>query len=363
MTGRAYNFSPGPAVLPESVLRQAQGDIWEIDGSGAGILEHSHRGAVVDRVFEQTEADIRKLAGIPEEYALLYLAGGASTQFFMLPANFLPETGTADYLHTGSFAGKAIAEARRYGTVHVAASSEDENFCYVPGPDQTHYSERPAYVHFTSNNTIFGTEFASEPAGLPEGSWLACDASSDFFSRPLDVTRYGLIYAGAQKNVGPSGVTLVIAHRDLLERGVRDLPDMLRYATHERSDSRYNTPPVFQIYFVGRVVHWILEEGGLEVMAERNRAKAALLYDAVDASDFYRGTARADCRSLMNVTFRLPSEELEAEFLREAERNGMTGLKGHRSVGGLRASLYNAFPAAGVRALAELMRDFAERRG
>lgn len=359
---RIFNFAPGPAVLPEEVLEQLARDVWEIDGSGIGILEHSHRGPVVDRVFAEAEADCRKLAALPDEYRVLFLQGGASTQFLMLPANFLPAEGTADYLLTGSWSARAVAEAERYGRVHLAASSAESRFSYVPGPHETRYSQAPAYVHFTSNNTIAGTQF-SEPPTPPVGSWLACDASSDIFSRPLDVSGYGLLYAGAQKNLGPAGVTLAIIREDLLEGAVRDLPPMLRYATHAGADSRYNTPPVLQVYVVGRVLRWLLDRGGLEAVGEANRAKAALVYEVLDRSDFYRGAARRDSRSDMNITFRLPSEELEAEFLAEAEGERMSGLKGHRSVGGVRASIYNAFPRAGCEALAAFMREFERRRG
>lgn len=359
---RAFNFSPGPAVLPEPVLEQAREDLWDIGGSGAGILEHSHRGPVVDRIFEETIADCRKLAAIPEEFKLLFLQGGASSQFFMLPANFLASDACADYLETGSFAQRAIEEARHYGRVHLACSSKAARFSYVPGPDETRWSSLPAYVHFTSNNTIFGTEFKEEPSP-PPGVWLACDASSDIFSRPLDVRRYGLIYAGAQKNLGPAGVTLVIIREDLLGRSVRELPGLLRYATFAESDSRSNTPPVFAIYVLGLVAKWLLAQGGLEAMAVRNREKAQVIYDVLDRSQFYRGHARKDSRSLMNVTFRLPSEALEKECIAEADQRGLIGLAGHRSVGGIRASIYNAFPRAGCEALAELMREFEARKG
>jgi phosphoserine aminotransferase len=362
MSDRIFNFAPGPAILPEPVLARAQGDLLNIAGSGIGILEHSHRGPVVDRVFDETEADCRAVANIPDDYAVLFLQGGASTQFFMVPANFLAADATADYLCTGSWSKKAIAEAKHYGTAHVACSSEDADFTYVPGAEQTAYSPDPAYVHFTSNNTIVGTEWTAEPRP-PRDAFLVCDASSDIFSRPIDVSRYGIIYAGAQKNLGPAGVTLVIIRRDLLERPVRELPSMLRYAIHAKNGSRYNTPPVFGIYVLGLVVRWIRDAGGLEAMAQRAEARARILYDAIDVSSFFRGTARPDCRSRMNVTFRAPSAELEASFVSEAARQGMAGLKGHRSVGGMRASLYNAFPQSGCEQLAEFMRDFESRNG
>jgi phosphoserine aminotransferase len=359
---RIYNFSAGPAVMPEEVLEEAKGALWDLDDSGIGVLEHSHRGKAFRRVIEAAEADCRELAGVPDDYRVLFLQGGASTQFYMLPANFLPKDGTADYLDTGSWSSKAIKEARYYGNVHVACSSEDAGYSCIPEARQTRFSEAPVYAHFTSNNTIFGTQFRSEPE-LPAGAWLACDASSDVFSRPLDVSRYGLLYAGAQKNLGPAGVTLVLIRAELLERTVRQLPTMLRYATHAEGASLYNTPPSFGIYVMGLVFKWILAQGGLAEIGRRNEDKARLLYDVIDAGDFFRGTARPDSRSLMNVTFRTPSEELDARFLAESEATGFSGLKGHRSVGGMRASIYNAFPPAGCEALAQFMKDFASKNG
>ncbi|MFG0285086.1 MAG: 3-phosphoserine/phosphohydroxythreonine transaminase [Phycisphaerales bacterium JB039] len=356
-----YNFAAGPAILPEAVLKQAQHDIWDIDGTGIGVMEHSHRGPVIDRIFQEAQADCRKLAGIGENYRILFMMGGASSQFFTLPANLLPDGATADYINTGAWSQKAIKEAKRYGKVHVAATSEPDNFTWIPGPAETKYSDKPVYLHFTSNNTIFGTEFRSEPA-CPKGAFLVCDTSSDMFSRPIDVSKYGLIYAGAQKNLGPAGVTLVIIREDLL-KAVRDLPPMLQYATHAENDSRYNTPPVFAIYLVGQVFKWILGQGGLAKMAEHNLRKAKPIYDVLDSSSFFRGTARADSRSLMNITFRAPSEDLEKKFITEAKKQGFDGLKGHRSVGGMRASVYNAFPEAGAKALAEFMREFERTNG
>jgi phosphoserine aminotransferase len=362
LTPRIFNLSPGPAVLPEEVLLEVREALWDLNGTGIGVLEHSHRGGAIDEVFAGAETACRELAGIPSDYRVLFLQGGASLQFLMLPLNFLPDGGTADYVHTGSWSKMAMAEAHRYGRVHVAASSEDANFNYVPEPAALRWSEQPVYAHFTSNNTIFGTQFRSEPAP-PGSTWLACDASSDIFSRPLDVARYGLIYAGAQKNLGPAGVTLVIIREDLLERAVREAPPMLDYRIHAEQGSRYNTPPVFGVFVMGAVFRWLQTRGGLEAMALANAEKSELVYDAIDASDFFRGTARVDSRSQMNLTFRAPSEELEATFVAEAAKEGLSGLKGHRSVGGMRASLYNAFPRAGCEALAALMRDFESRRG
>jgi phosphoserine aminotransferase len=360
MQQRIFNFSPGPAVLPEPVLEEAQGDLWSIDGSGIGILEHSHRGATFKRVIAEAEADCRQLAGISDDYAVLFLQGGASTQFYMLPANYLPADGTANYLVTGSWSKKAVKEAKHYGGVHVACSSEDANFSYIPAESDTRYSEAPTYVHFTSNNTIFGTRFSTEPTP-PGDAWLACDASSDIFSRPIRVERYGLIYAGAQKNLGPSGVTLVILRRDLLERRVRELPSMLDYATHAEGGSLYNTPPVFCVYVMGRVLRWLREQGGLAEMEKRNAEKSRLIYDVLGESEFYTATAAENSRSMMNITFVTPSEELNAKFVAEAKEAGLDGLKGHRSVGGMRASVYNAFPRAGCEVLAQFMKDFAAK--
>ncbi|MCH7791433.1 MAG: 3-phosphoserine/phosphohydroxythreonine transaminase [Planctomycetes bacterium] len=362
MAERIYNFSAGPAVLPESVLRDAQRDIWNIADSGIGIMEHSHRSAVFDRVLEEAEADCRTLAAIPDNYRVLFLQGGASTQFLMVAANFLAENRTADYLNTGAWAAKAIKEAGFYGNVHVAATSEDENFSYIPPVESVVLSDSPAYVHYTSNNTIFGTQFDYVPE-CPDGSFLVCDMSSDIFSRPIDVSRYGLIYAGAQKNLGPSGVTLVIIRDDLPGQTVRPLPTMLSYETHVTAGSRFNTPPAFGVYIVGQVFKWIIAQDGLKTMAERNSEKASVLYDTIDHSSFFRGTARENSRSTMNVCFRAPSAELEKKFIADASARGFSGLKGHRSVGGMRASIYNAFPAAGCEALAEFMREFEAANG
>lgn len=353
---RIYNVSAGPAVLPEDVLRRAQQALWNLDGSGLGVAECSHRGAEFTAVLEEADANIRELASIPGDYSVLFLQGGASLQFAMAPMNFLSEGQTADYINSGSWSKKAIAEAKRFGEVHVAASSEDENFSYIPA-EKIAYSANPAYVHFTSNNTIFGTEWQEEPAP-PEGVPLFCDASSDIFSRPIDVAKYGLIYAGAQKNLGPAGVTLAIVHQDLVERGKSDLPAMLQYRTHANAGSCYNTPPVFAIYVLGEVIKWIKGLGGLEAMAEHNRDKAKLLYDLIDDSEFFRPTARPDSRSMMNVCFRAPSEELDKKFIAEAKSRGLAGLKGHRSVGGMRASIYNAFPREGCEALVAFMKEF-----
>jgi phosphoserine aminotransferase len=360
MTDRIHNFSAGPAVLPEPVLRKAQEAIWNVAGSGIGIMEHSHRGKVFDRILDEAEANCRALAGISDDYAVLFLQGGASLQFSMVPMNLLPAGRTADYLLTGVWAQKAVKEAKILGgTVHIAASSEATSFDRIPKADEVAYSPNPAYVHVTTNNTIYGTQWRSEPA-VPAGVPLVADTSSDMYSRPIDVRKYGLIYAGAQKNLGPAGVVLVIIRKDLVEAGPKTLPTMLQYRTFAAEKSLYNTPPTLGIYLVGEVFKWIQEQGGLAAMAEHNASKAKLLYDYIDGSDFFRGTVQPDSRSLMNVCFRAPTEELESKFIAEATKRGLDGLKGPRSVGGMRASIYNACPRAAVEALVKLMKEFEQ---
>lgn len=355
MSQRIHNFSAGPAVLPVPVLEEARDNLLSLGETGIGILEHSHRGKAFLAVYAETESLCRELAGIPDDYAVLFLQGGASTQFCMVPMNFLTPDETADYFVTGSWSKKAIAEAKRYGKTHVVCTSEDRNFCYIPA-ERTN-SPKPAYVHFTSNNTIYGTQFRSEPQ-TPDGAFLVCDASSDIFSRPIDVAKYGIVYAGAQKNLGPSGLTLVIIRRDLIERGNSDVPTMLSYRTHAEKDSMFNTPPTFGIYLMGLVFKWLKTLGGLEAMAERNREKAGRLYAYLENSSLFRTTADADNRSLMNVTFVTGDEERDQQFIAFATGEGLDGLKGHRSVGGMRASLYNAFPTEGVDALLDAMQRF-----
>jgi len=358
MSDRIYNFSAGPAVLPEPVLRKAQEAVWNVAGSGIGIMEHSHRGKVFEKILDEAEAACRELAGIPDSYRVLFLQGGASLQFSMVPMNLLPDDGTADYLLTGVWAQKAVKEAKILGgKVHIAASSESTNFDRIPRAEEISYSPNPVYVHFTTNNTIFGTQWRSEP-NVPAGVPLVADTSSDMYSRPIDVRKYGLIYAGAQKNLGPSGVTLVIVRDDLVESGPKTLPTMLQYRTYAADKSMYNTPPTFGIYVIGEVFKWIKAQGGLAAMAEHNEAKAKLLYEHLDNSEFFRGTVQTTSRSLMNIPFRAPTEELEAKFIAEATKKGLDGLKGHRSVGGMRASIYNAFPREGVFALVTFMKEF-----
>lgn len=360
-TQRIFNFSAGPAMLPLPVLEQAQRELVALPGVGMSVLEVSHRSKAFEAILAQTEADIRRLGSVPEEYAVLFLQGGASLQFSMVPLNLLPPGGTADYVVTGVWSQKAVAEARRVGRVHVAASTEAERFARIPRQDELAFTPDAAYVHITTNNTIYGTQWPAEPdvGRVP----LVADASSDIFSRPIDVSKYGLIYAGAQKNLGPSGVTLVLVRKDLLSRSPASLHSMLSYAVHAAHQSLYNTPPTFGIYLMGLVARWALEQGGLAALDAVNRRKAAKLYAEIDRTGFYRGTAERHSRSLMNVTFRLPSEELEATFVKAAEAEGLDGLKGHRSAGGIRASIYNAFPEAGVDALVAFMREFERRHG
>jgi phosphoserine aminotransferase len=358
MTKRIFNFSAGPAVLPEPVLKKAQEAIWDAAGSGIGIMEHSHRGKVFDRVRDEAEQACRDLAGIPDNYRVLFLQGGASLQFSMVPMNLLPADRTADYLVTGVWSQKAVKEAKILGAkLHIAATGEGTNFDRIPAAAEIEYSERPAYVHLTTNNTIYGTQWRSEPS-VPAGVPLIADTSSDMYSRPIDVSRYGLIYAGAQKNLGPSGVVLLIIRDDLVEAGPKSLPTMLQYRTHAAEKSLYNTPPTFGIYVMGEVFKWIQDQGGLAAMAQQNESKARLLYDFIDQSDFFRGTAQPDSRSLMNVCFRAPTEELESKFVAEATKRGLDGLKGHRNAGGMRASIYNACPRPAVEAVVAFMKEF-----
>jgi phosphoserine aminotransferase len=360
--GRTWNFSAGPATLPEPVLRQAQEDLWSIGGSGVGIAEHSHRGKIYETVNAEAEATCRELAGIPSNYKVVFLQGGASLQFAMVPYNLLPAGRVADYLITGVWSQKAIKEAKAIGQVHTAFDGAGEDFRRIPQASEIKYSADPAYVHLTTNNTIYGTQWRSEPP-VPAGAPLIADTSSDMFSRPIDVSRHALIYAGAQKNMGPAGVTVVIIREDLLQRSQKSLPTMLNYAVHAENTSLYNTPPAFAVYALGLVMKWLIGQGGLSSIARVNEHKAQKLYAEIDRTGFYRGTAQKESRSLMNITFRLPSEDLEKTFDRQASAAGFDGLKGHRSVGGLRASVYNAFPEEGVAGLVDFMREFERTHG
>jgi len=359
MTERVYNFSPGPAVLPEPALAEAQRDLMALPGVGRSVLEISHRSATFKKMLDRAIDDLRSLLAIPAGYHVLFLQGGSRLQFSMVPMNLLRGTGRpADYILTGSWGNKAIAEARLEGDVRLAWDGKASHYDRLPQPSELDVDPRAAYVHFTSNETIQGVQFPREPevGTVP----LVCDASSDFLSRPVAIDRYGLLYACAQKNAGPAGVTVVIVREDMLAAVPERLPGMLDYRVHAQHGSLYNTPPVFGIYFVGLVTKWLRHEvGGLEAMAARNGRKAGWLYGAIDQSHgFYRGHARPECRSVMNVTFRLPSESLEKEFLRQAEAEGLVALGGHRSVGGIRASIYNAMPEAGVEALRDFMHAF-----
>ena len=361
MTDRIFNFSAGPAVLPVPVLEEAQRDLLSLPGVGMSVMEISHRSKTFDEIIAGAESGMRELLNIPSNYHVLFLQGGASLQFSTVPMNFLPADGSADYVITGSWGKKALKEAKKVGSVNVAATMADGGFTRVPSGEEMSLNPHAAYVHITSNETIEGVEWKREPevGDVP----LIADASSDILSREVDVSRYGLIYAGAQKNMGPSGVTVVILRDDLLQRVPEGLATMLDYRTHVENKSLYNTPNTWGIYILGLVCKWLKEKGGVAAMERENEEKAQLLYDAIDATDFYRGHADADCRSLMNVTFRLPDQELEKKFVAEATAQGLDGLKGHRSVGGIRASIYNAFPRAGVEALVSFMKDFERRNG
>lgn len=358
---RVFNFGAGPAVLPEPVLEQIRDGFPALPGIGMSVLEISHRSAAFDEILAAAVANLRALAGVPDDYHVLFLQGGATLQFSMVPMNLLAGGRTADYLVTGSWAAQAAREAGKLGSMRVAATTETEGFRRLPRAAEIDVSPDAAYVHATTNNTIAGTQWPSMPdvGDRP----LVVDASSDILSRPIDVAGHGLIYAGAQKNLGPAGVTVTIIRPDLAERGPSSLPKLMRYGTYVQGGSRPNTPPVFAIYVVSLVTAWLLDQGGLEVTAKRNERKAAGLYAAIDRTDFYRGVAEPGSRSLMNVTFRLPTPALEQKFVEEAEAAGLAGLKGHRSVGGLRASIYNAFPEAGVDALIAFMGEFERTYG
>lgn len=360
MPERIYNFSPGPATLPYSVLEEAAKDIVNFKDKGIGLIEMSHRSKEFMAVADETEALVRELLAVPENYKVLFLQGGASSQFFMVPMNLLGPGKKATYLNTGTWTKKAIKEAKLLGDITVAYSSEESSFNRVPAQDEYTVDQDAEYLYLCSNNTIYGTQFAQFP---DKGNMLVCDMSSDIFSRPLDISRFGIIFAGAQKNMGPAGVTLVIIREDLLDVTPENVPTMLRYKTHADKGSMFNTPPTFAMYCVGRVLNWLKEQGGVAALQKRNEQKAALLYEAIDGSDFYRGHAEKASRSLMNVTFNLPTPELEAEFIAEAAKIGLDGLKGHRSIGGCRASIYNAFPKEGVEKLVAFMAEFAAQKG
>jgi len=360
MTERIYNFSAGPAVLPLEVLQQAQSEMTSLNGIGMSVMEVSHRSKHFEPILAGAASGIRELLNVPENYKILFLQGGASLQFSMIPLNFLKTGETADYVITGAWGKKAIKEAKRCGNANTIFSTADSGFKSVPTQDELNFTENAKYVHYTSNETIEGVEFKYDLDG--KGLPVICDASSNILSKPIDVEKHALIYAGAQKNIGPSGVTLVIIRDDLIAQVPENQHSMFDYRLLAENDSMLNTPNTWGIYIINLVCQHIKGHGGLGAMEKKNEEKAKILYDAIDASDgFYRGHAERPARSLMNVTFRLPSEELEKQFATEATAQNLDGLKGHRSVGGVRASIYNAFPKEGVETLVEFMKEFAQK--
>jgi len=359
---QVYNFNAGPAILPRPVLEHIRHELLDYEGRGLSIMEMSHRSKEFMALVAEAEALIKELLAVPSGYRVLFLQGGASTQFAMVPMNFLPSERTADYLLTGVWSEKALEEAKTFGKTHIAGSTKEDQYRRVLRPEEVQLSDNPAYVHLTSNNTIYGTQWRALPTFGEHP--LVADMSSDILSRPFDVAPYALIYAGAQKNLGPAGVTIVIIREEWIARVPKTVPSMLRYDIHAKNDSLYNTPPVFPIYATCLVLRWLQELGGAEEIALRNETKAATIYNVIDESDgFYRGHAERDSRSLMNITFRLPTEQLEKAFASQAKAQGFVGLEGHRSVGGLRASTYNAMPLEGCVALADFMREFQRTQG
>ncbi len=351
-----YNFSAGPAVLPETVLQEAADEMMNYKGSGMSVMEISHRSALFQSIIDEAEYNLRTLMGIPDDYDVLFLQGGTSLQFAMIPMNFMRNQ-KADYILTGYWAKKAFDEAAMYGKVHVAASSEDKNFSYIPDCDNLDILPDADYVYMCENNTIYGTKFHKRPN--TKGKILVNDISSSFLSEPMDVSKYGMLFGGIQKNLGPAGLVIAIIRKDLISETVLPwTPTMLRYKTHADKKSLYNTPPTYNIYIVGKVIKWIQSLGGLEKMKELNEKKAAVLYDFLDTSNLFHGVARKDSRSLMNVTFRTGSDEIDAAFVKAAGQNRIVSIKGHRSVGGMRASLYNAMPMEGVLHLVDFMKEF-----
>jgi phosphoserine aminotransferase len=362
MGNRAYNFNAGPAALPLEVLQRAQEELVEYQGIGMSIMEISHRSAQYEKLNEETQQLLKEIFAIPDGYKVLFQQGGASTQFAMIPMNFLKPGKVGSYVLTGAWAEKALKEAKLFGETHLAASSEAQKFMKIPDLSEIQLHPDSAYLHITSNETIEGAQYQSYPdtGSVP----LIGDMSSDILCRPVDVSKFSMIYAGAQKNLGPSGVTVVIVKEDMLQDTPKNIPTMLRYDVQAKNNSMYNTPPVYSVYMVNLVLQWIKGQGGLEVLEKRNREKTALIYNAIDQSGgFYRGPVDPGSRSIMNITFRLKDEELEKKFIKETEQNGFVGLKGHRSVGGLRASTYNAVPYEACKALADFMTDFQKRNG
>ncbi|MBI4730552.1 MAG: 3-phosphoserine/phosphohydroxythreonine transaminase [Chloroflexi bacterium] len=362
MTKRVYNFNPGPAVLPLEVLQQAQAEMLDFKGTGMSVMEISHRSKDFEGIVADAQNDLRDLLGIPANYKILFLQGGASLQFAMIPMNFRPAGASADYIVTGTWSKKAFKESQKLGAAKAAASLEADNFNRLPAQSELKLDPQAAYLHFTSNETIHGVEYFTEPAP-PAGVPLICDASSDFISHPVDVSKYAMIYAGAQKNAGPAGVVIAIVRDDMIEKVPANLPNLLDYKALAEENSLLNTPPCWSIYVVGLVLKWAKGLGGLEAIQKRNQNKAGLVYKAIDESGgFYKGHAKAD-RSVMNVTFRLPTEALEEQFAGEAKKRDLIGLKGHRSVGGMRASLYNALPVEAAEELVKFMKEFQQKNG
>jgi phosphoserine aminotransferase len=360
---RVFNFNPGPAALPLSVLQQAQAEMLDYNGTGMSVMEISHRSKDFEALIHTAEADLTELLGIPAGYKILFLQGGASMQFAMIPMNLRPAGASADYIVSGSWAKKALDEASKLGTARAAANLKASNYDRLPTQAELDLDPKAAYLHFTSNETIQGIEYTAEPVA-PAGVPLICDASSDFISRPVDVSKYGMIYAGAQKNAGPAGVAIIIVREDLLQRAPANIPVILDYKTFAADGSLYNTPPCFTIYIVGLVLKWVKALGGLPGIAKLNQQKAGLIYQAIDESGgYYRGHAKPESRSMMNITFRLPSEPLEEQFASEAKKRDLIGLKGHRSVGGMRASIYNAMSLEGVQSLVNFMKEFQQKNG
>ncbi|MCX6035747.1 MAG: 3-phosphoserine/phosphohydroxythreonine transaminase [Chloroflexi bacterium] len=362
MTKRIHNFNPGPAVLPLEVLQQAQAEMLDYKGTGMSVMEISHRSKEFETIIAEAQTDLRELLSIPANYKILFLQGGASLQFAMLPMNFRPAGTSADYIVTGTWSRKAFKESQKIGTAKAAANLEADNFNHLPAQSELKLDPQAAYLHFTSNETIHGVEYFAEPVP-PAGVPLICDASSDFISRPIDVSQYAMLYAGAQKNAGPAGVVVCIIRDDMLEKVPTNLPDLLDYKALAKENSLLNTPPCWSIYIAGLVLKWAKGLGGLEGIAKRNQTKAGLVYKVIDGSGgFYKGHAKSD-RSVMNVPFRLPNEQLEEQFVSEAKKRDMIGLKGHRSVGGMRASLYNALPVEAAQELVKFMKEFQQKNG
>lgn len=362
MTERVFNFNPGPAMLPLTILEQAQKEMLNYKGTGMSVMEISHRSKQFEEIILGAEALLKELMQIPDNYRVLFIGMGATGQFDMIPMNYIVDGKVGNYAITGSFANKAYKEGAKIGPCHVAASTKELNFVRVTNPDEIKLSDNPAYLHITSNNTIFGTQWKEYPntGDVP----LIADMSSDILSKKIDVSKFALIYAGAQKNLGPAGAAVVVIRQDMIEKSNQNLPTMLKYDTYANNNSLYNTPASFTIYMINLMLQWVKSEGGLDVIEKRNEQKAAIVYDAVDNSNgFYRGHAEPGSRSLMNITFRLPSEDLEKEFVAEAAKVGLSGLKGHREVGGIRASIYNAMPVEGCTKLAEFMNDFQKKNG